>query len=177
MLTDEVRKRLSAKGLYFLLAILLVGCYPAKHPRSRHGDVISDSISFRSYIQSPVGKTERKTGKFYFPLLQVYDEQGRLVYIDHDASANAELLNDLPKILGSSKPLDGALPLSDALASFPQFESRIKGNLSKHRRTVIAIFLEDCHACSVQEEALKETQEPLLDKGVDILILRVTKNT
>jgi len=44
-----------------------------------------------------------------------------------------------------------------------------------YRPSVLSVVLEDCHACTVQEDALGSAEHRLLGHGINLLVIRVTR--
>jgi hypothetical protein len=172
MLFHERRSRSFVwNAVVVLVTLSLHGC------RSTTGDgiVISSYPQLKSYVHFAVGSNGHKEANLYFPLLQVYDPAGRLVYVGHDARENAKLLDQLPGNLDSLKPIPETTLLPDVMKEMPEFAARKDEVLRVKQVTVLSVFLEDCHACSIQEEALDSTEKQLVRRGVNLLIIRVAK--
>jgi hypothetical protein len=116
-----------------------------------------------------------KDTHLYFPLLQIYDSKGRLVYVGHIAKENASVLEQTPANIDSLQHVPEAVSLGDVIKELPDFESRRDDLLKSNKATVLSVFLEDCHACSIQEHTLDATQNQLLHRGVNLLVIHVAK--
>ena len=112
-----------------------------------------------------------------FPALEVFDRAGQLVYLSHDAGKNAVLLKSLPGALDRLAALPNQPALAHVIGNLPGLAEENKGALLDSRRpTVVAFTLEDCHACSLQEEALgPETVKNLTAHGLNALVIRVMR--
>jgi hypothetical protein len=56
----------------------------------RNRDIeLSSDARFGTYIHFAVAANGGMTHGFFFPLLQIYDASGRLLYVGHDARANS----------------------------------------------------------------------------------------
>jgi hypothetical protein len=131
----------------------------------------------RGYVHSLVEINNRPSTNVYFPLLQVYNSSGKLVYIGHNAEANAQFLQELPDDIAGLQPDPSAATLQKVMQQFPEFALKSDAVLQTGKPTVVTVFLEDCHACSVQEQALDNSQQRLHDRGINLLIIHVAKPT
>jgi hypothetical protein len=146
------------------------------HPSSQATAlVLSSQLSLKSYVHSAIGANDHKSLSVYFPLLEIYDPYGKLVYVGHNAKDNSRILKLLPENMSEFVPLPNTLPLQEVMEQFPDFQIKSAALLETRNPTIITVFLEDCHACSVQEEALDSTQQQLHDRGVNLLIVKVAK--
>jgi hypothetical protein len=153
------------------------GCRSNSSGRVGNGFVLSSDLSFQSYIRFAVGANGHKGAQLFFPLLEVYDPTGHLIYVGHDSKSNAALLKNLPQDLQSLQPIPGASQLPDVMKQLPDFESKAQDVLSSNRVTVLSVFLENCHACTVQEATLDDTQSRLRDLGINLLTIRVARTS
>lgn len=152
--------------------LFLAGC----REKSADGALLfSTNLEFRSYVHSVVVANGNTDTKFYFPLLQVYDVNGRLVYVGHDAQTNSGMMAQLPDNMADLRPIPNTASLFDVMSHMPDFTEKKNDLIRRRRTTVLSVFLEDCHACSLQEKALDERQQHLLNHGVNVLIIKVTK--
>ncbi len=161
--------------LFLVGVIVLSGCHASGPPGRGSGLVISEDISLKSYVHLAIGKNGSKESKFFFPVLQVYNSKGQLVYANHDAAANATTLGRLPGGAASLPLIPDTALLSAVTKELASDTAREDKLLQTGRSTVVSVFLEDCHACSVQEEALDNTQTRLRDEGMNLLIVHVAK--
>jgi CBS domain containing-hemolysin-like protein len=84
-------------------------------------------------------------------------------------------LDHFPSDVRILNPVPGSLPLSDVMKQMRELNTQMSDVIRSNRPTVLAISLEDCHACSMQEEALDNTQKQLVVRGVNFLIVKVRK--
>lgn len=61
------------------------------------------------------------------------------------------------------------------MASTPGFREHEAEVTGTHAITILSVFLQDCHACTVQESALGESQRRLLKQGVNLLVIHVQR--
>jgi len=88
---------------------------------------------------------------------------------------NAKILRNLPANLQSLRPYNGVPQLSDAVEAVPGFRERKREILAGERFTVLSVFLENCHACTTQEDAIDDVQQRLQAEGVNLLVIRVSQ--
>jgi len=161
-----------------LAVALLTGCLGCQSRRTvddTKGLLISATLPLSSYAASSPRQSTTKGARLYFPQLEIYDESGNLVYSSHESVENARVLKELPSNIQSFRPQPEAVQLAESLESISAFRGR-KGEILGHRRIcVLATFLEECHACAVQEDALSDVQGQLLDKGINLLIVRLSR--
>jgi hypothetical protein len=158
-----------------LLPLSLSGCHQSHSLGTADSFELSSSVPLKSYVKFAVGMNGHKDTHLYFPLLQIYDSEGRLVYVGHVAKENALVLEQTPDNISSLQHVPEAAPLGDVIKELPEFESRRGELVNSNRATVLSVFLEDCHACSIQEQTLDTTQKQLLRRGVNLLIIHVAR--
>lgn len=86
----------SGFAMFSCLAVILVsfiGC----SSQNKDGEFISTHLSICSYAEArhhadPTGKESR----FYFPILEVYNQGGALLYVRHESTTNAQVLKKFP---------------------------------------------------------------------------------
>jgi len=159
----------------FLCCLMPAGCHAPNSAKAQKGLLITSHVDLKSYVHSTVGANGHRETKIYFPLLQIYDALGNLVYVGHDSRQNSKALEGLADGTDKMTPVSGASSLTQAISDTPAFSSEGSAIAHTNRPTIISVFLEDCHACSVQEEALDKTQEHLQEQGINLLIVRVSK--
>jgi hypothetical protein len=111
-----------------------------------------------------------------FPELRLYKTQGQLVYVKHDAAKNREALESLPGSLDQFTVKPGSGSFTQLVNAVPQLRDRFKQADPLAKPSVVSILLEECHACSVQEESEKRNQDRLLQEGYNVVILRFTRS-
>jgi uncharacterized protein YbcI len=84
-------------------------------------------------------------------------------------------LRELPDGIRSLRPKLEPARLTEIMDKMPAFRAREKEILGQHRVSVLSVFLEDCHACSIQEDALSAAEHQLLDHGINLLVIRVSR--
>jgi hypothetical protein len=168
-------KRLSVQLFALTLACGSAGCNYLHHSSKDSALVLSTQLTLKSYVHSAIGANDHKSMSVYFPLLEVYDPSGKLVYVGHNAQDNSRILSLLPENMSDLVPVPDTLPLQEVIKQFPDFQINSAELLRTRMPTIITVFLEDCHACSVQEQALDNTQQHLHDRGINLLVVKVAK--
>ena len=157
-----------------LAAVLLLAsfvCACRRDGGGREGISISTSLPLASYVKAGAGKG----AKFFFPQLEIYDESGDLLYSSHESIENARVLKELPGGIQSLRSKPDAPRLAEVMDAVPAFRARKEEILGQHRVSVLSVFLENCHACTVQEDALGGSEHRLLNHGINLLVLRVSR--
>lgn len=156
----------------FAGALLVFCCVTCACHRSarRHAVTLSLTVPVISYLQAG-SDAERFRD---FPVLEIFDRAGEPIYLGHDAIKNADLLRSLPRSLDGLKALPGHQTLSSFLDTIPGVTKKDRNAfLENPRLTVLTVSLADCHACSVQEQAIgPELENRLSAKGVNLLMIR-----
>jgi hypothetical protein len=152
-----------------VLSLIFFGC------TRRQFVFVSTAMPMASYAKIPVNGSSGKIVPFFFPQLNIYDASGNLIYSGNEALDNAQILRELPEGISALKPEPGAPSLVQLLNAVPDFRAREKEILAPHRITVFSISLDGCHACMVQEDAVSDTKDRLLDKGVNLLVIHVSR--
>jgi hypothetical protein len=65
--------------------------------------------------------------------------------------------------------------LAEVMEGVPALRARKEEILGKRKVSILSVFLENCHACTVQEDALGDAEHRLLDHGINLLVLRVSR--
>jgi len=162
-----------SRHLLQLAALFVVAAYGC---RSGQGFFLSVEMPVSQFVQTQ--NADPSAGRIYdFPTLQAYNGSGQLIYFSHDAEANAALLRSLPESLEHLSVIPNGPELQVSLRHLPVVNDQARRTLSRSGRPVVVAYtLEDCHACSVQEEALKPTAGQMIAKrGVDVLSVRILR--
>ena len=156
----------------FVCGVMLCGA-SCGHPAAA-GRFITANISLASYASIRMTRAIPKSTKFTFPVLEVYNELGALVFQGSESSLeNARILRELPaSIRGLLAPSD-APRLVRVLEAIPAFQAREQEILRGGRPVVLSIELENCEACAIQEDALNNAAPRLLRQSMDVLVLKV----
>jgi hypothetical protein len=161
-----------------LTAILLLGPFGCglKHGGAdANGVLISTSLPLPLYVQAGSHGSAGKGPQIFFPQFEIYDESGDLTYSSHESIENARILKELPGGIQSLKPNLEAPHLAEIMDAIPDFRARKVKILAQRRVSILSVFLENCHACTVQEDALGDAEHRLLDNGINLLVLRVSR--
>jgi hypothetical protein len=144
------------------------------HPEAA-GKFISANIPLALYAATRVSRRVPKPTKFTFPILEIYNELGALVYQGSESSLeNARILRELPaSIRGLLAPSD-APRLISVLEAVPEFQAREQEILRDRRPVLLSIELQNCEACVIQADALNDAAPRLLRQSMDVLVLKVS---
>lgn len=156
-----------------LLAFWVSGC--KRGVGDAEGILVSTRIPLASYVHTAFRANTGKEAQLYFPQLAIYDESGALLYSSHDVNENARILKELPDGIRALQPKPGTAGLAETIKEMPDFQARKTEILGSRKVSVLSTFLEDCHACSFQEEALDGAKDQLLNHGINLLVVHLTK--
>jgi len=132
-------------------------------------------LPLRTFAQSWNGSHGGKGVMIYFPMLELFNESGDLIFAGHDPGQNSKILKGLPGTLHALKPIGGGDSLVRVMQKFPQIPNR-DALLSDRRPTVLSVFLQDCHACSLQESALDQgTEGEIRKNGMNLVVINVER--
>jgi hypothetical protein len=56
----------------------------------------------------------------------------------------------------------------------PDFQAREQEILGRGKPVVLSVLLENCHACTVQENAFDDVQQRLLQQSIVLLVIHVS---
>ncbi len=152
----------------------LTACQRGEHKTA--GIRISATMPWYSYVQAKLVEKVDKTGKptFTFPVLLVYNKAGVLVYEGHDTAGNTDAL---AKLSSGELPfhVEAGAQLTTLIDKIPEFQSRKSRLIEPHNMSAVSIFLESCHACSMQEETITTMEQRLLAERVNLLMVHVLR--
>lgn len=163
----------AAVALALVLLLVMCGCGSRHTLGEREGVFVSTSLPLASYVKAGSRAGTDEGGKFFFPQLKIYNDSGFLIYSSHEAIENAQILKDLPNRLQNLQPRQEAVHLAEALEAVPEFRARKGEIVGHHRVSVLSVFLENCQACTTQEDALNDVEHRLLGSGINLLVIRV----
>jgi hypothetical protein len=153
--------------LSMMLAVCLGGCRSG-------GTLISTNLSLSSYADARQRVSPGQPSMLYFPVLEIYNDSGVLVYRSHESMDNAKILKDFPNSVRNLSPQQDAPRLSRILEEIPDFKPREQEIVGKRQLVILSVALETCEACSVQESALEDLKHRLLkEQSVAILEINV----
>ena len=139
------------------------------------GILISAKFPLYSYVHARLDEHSGKGERLNFPQLAIYDRSGALLYSSYDVSENTQLLADLPDKISYLQSKPGAARLAAAVEEIPDFKTRKTDILNSRKNTVVSTFLQECDACSFQEEALQNAEPQLLKNGINVLVIHLLK--
>lgn len=150
---------------------LMAGCRKATHDR---GINITYIRPFRSYVTSKVAENAKLNGRFYFPTLEIYNSGGHLIYCGRSAPENENLLRKPLETMVRNDSIPNTADLITVVSelSGPTTAKRIA---DRHVLTYIAVDLENCHACSIQEHTIEESKDDILKTGSNLLTVSLVK--
>jgi len=152
-------------------SLWIFGC---KQSEGNRGVLISAKFPLYSYVHARLN--EHSGEHLNFPLLAIYDRSGALIYSGYDVSENMQLLADLPGKISNLQSKPGAANLAVAVEEIPDFKTRKTEILNSRKNTVVSTFLQECDACSFQEEALQSAEPQLLRSGINVLVIHLLKS-
>ncbi|HEY1938731.1 MAG TPA: hypothetical protein VGJ33_12410 [Candidatus Angelobacter sp.] len=174
---SKVKYRQHAVRYIFIILLLpslwILGCKQSEG--NRDGILISANFPLRSYVHARLDEHSDKREHLNFPLLAVYGASGDLMYSGYDVGENAQLLADLPDKISNLQSKPGAASLAAAIEEIPDFKTRKTEILNSRKNTVVSTFLQECDACSIQEEALHNAEPQLLKNGINVLVIHLLK--
>jgi hypothetical protein len=156
-----------------LLLTYLAACGSKPKGGAGKGALMSANLSISSYAEARRRGNAKATSEFFFPMLEIYNGSGALVYRGHESIENARVLRELPSGIDSLLPQQDAPRLSDILEAVPDFKTKEQEILRRRSPVVLSIVLENCKACTVQEDELDQAQQRLLEHSVDVLVVKI----
>jgi len=155
--------------------LVLLVASTACGPEPTRGELISTSLSIASYARSVVshGAVGAAT-TFSFPVLEIYNGAGTLVYRGQESLENARILREMPSSMRGLPPQDNAPKLAGILDAIPEFKASRQKILGRGSPVVLSIGLEGCHACAIQEDALDDVRGRMLRSSIDVLEIEVS---
>ena len=138
--------------------------------------VLSAHLTLANYaeVREKAANTARTT--FSFPLLEIYNSSGFLVYRGEDSATNSGILREFPAQAKNLKPQATSQSLRSILQEIPEFKPEMRRILSSGKFVILSVDLQDCQACTLQENALDDQRKSLLrDYGATILELHVER--
>jgi hypothetical protein len=154
-----------------LILVFLNGC----RSNGNHGELISTSLSMSAYAEARErANLGGQASMYYFPTLEIFNDVGVLVYRSHESIANAQILKEFPRSVRSFPPQEDAPRLAKILEQIPDFKPREQEIVGK-KLVILSVALENCGGCAVQEQALGDLKEHLLQESVAILEIEVAQ--
>lgn len=165
-----VRSR--SQGLFGLcLVIFLSSCTSSDHATKP----ISTNLSISTYSLARERAGGDKNSAYYFPLLEIYNDAGVLVYSSHDSSKNSFIIKRFPTGLESLQPQEQVPRLKNVLAEIPAFRDKALDTAGRKKWTIISTELDGCEGCAIQAQILQESLPQLThQQSVEIFEIHVS---
>src|SRR5882672_257066 len=112
--------------------------------------LLSADLSITSYVQAHGHATVGKESDFYFPMLEIYNENGYLIYRSHEAMQNAAILRGMPASIRNLRPEQQSPRLAGILEAVPEFSAHKQRVLNRHQLVVLSVEMEYCGECRIQ---------------------------
>jgi hypothetical protein len=155
-----------------LAVIFLTGCTGGQQGRNEVMSTTMDISSYAAIRQRLSGSNE---STFNFPELEIYNQARALVYRSHESTANAEILKDFPNRVLSLRSQEHAPNLREVIESVPDFKIRQRQVLDGTNLVILSITLEGCQSCRIQESALGDFKQKILQQpSVRVLEIHVS---
>jgi hypothetical protein len=150
---------------------LLAGCRKATHDQ---GVNVAYTLPLKSYIALKLAENAKLDGHFYFPTLEIYNSAGHLIYCGRSAPENGNLLRKPPETVDRSASIPNT---ADLIAVVSELSNSMTAKRIADRRvlTYIAVDLENCHACSVQEHTLEQSKDRILEGGSNLITVSLLR--
>lgn len=152
--------------LLFANLSLTVGC------SSHTGGYFSETkLPIFSYIRTSLASNGRSGKLNTFPIVQVYDSNGRLVYRDGDAENIVGTIDRLSagSFVGTAIP--NSISLAEVIRQLPA--TRIYKAPGHEKLTIIVVSLEGCQGCTVVDGALSQKQNGILAQGDRLIVVHI----
>jgi hypothetical protein len=154
----------------------ITGCN--KHTRiSAHPIYAQTRIPFNEFIKTPLAieASREMDGLFPFPEEVIFNGSGKMVFLGDSSRSNTIALHDILQLVKEHKK-QYPLTLSGALENIPGLSSYVSLLSAQHNLTELSIFLDNCYGCSIQQTYLAKDQRYLLEHGVNMLVVHVSRN-
>ena len=163
----------SIQGCAVFLFTLLSACHAAKEG----GVSLTLSYPLLAFMQSQSGGSGMNGIIADFPAMEIFNRDGRLIYLSHNVGENIAMLRSLPSALNHLNMLPGQPDLAHLLGTLPGLTDDNRGAiLASRRATVVSFDLEACESCEQQEQALSPVSSKLLiSEGMNLIVIRVTR--
>lgn len=153
------------------LAMLLSSCTASNHSARP----ISTNLSISTYSLARERAGGDKSGGYYFPLLEIYNGAGLLLYSSHDSANNSIIIKRFPENLDALHPQEQAPRLKNVLAEIPAFRDKALDTTGRKKWTIISTELDGCKGCTIQMQALQDSLPRLThQQSVEIFEIHVS---
>jgi hypothetical protein len=173
MRRDADHRRLIGPGTLshaLLLAFLVVGCTAS----NRSDAPISTNLSISTYSLARERAGGARGSGYFFPLLEVYNDAGILIYSSHNSTNNGDMIRHFPQGLEGQEPQQKAPRLKNVLYEIPAFRESALA-LGRKKWTIISIELDGCEGCAIQGKVLQDAVPRLIhQQSVEIFEVHVS---
>jgi len=154
-----------------LLMIMLNGC----EAQRKDSELFSTNMDMSSYAQARQHSSGNQESTFSFPVLEIYNKSGTLVYRSGESASNAQVLKDFPNNFQGFEAQEHAARLAEIVEAIPDFEVRKRKILDQRQLVILSVTLDGCKGCSIQEEALDDFKQRILQQlAIAILEIHVS---
>lgn len=162
--------------------IVLAGCFlislvtACTRSQGRAGIYMRYSVPFSVFRTSQLASHVRagSADRFEFPLLEYYNRTGRRVYAGHEARANLLALQYIRK-LEDTPPLTASPSLGETMAEVDKAAPGVPFSVPAGEGAILAMDLDRCQACSLQDDYLSSIKAQLLRDGISIVIVDIVR--
>jgi hypothetical protein len=155
-----------------LLCAIVLSCGPSVG-RSQEGSYVTADVTLPAYIKAKRHASGESI--FSFPALEIYDASGHRVYQGKQSAVNAGVLRNIQSSMKGLSSQPGNVSLSELVNAIPQLQLQKSKLLYRGQPVVVSVVMENCHACLVQEAALQDVKNRLLDQSVTLLAISVSQ--
>ncbi|HWZ44723.1 MAG TPA: hypothetical protein VNW97_14705 [Candidatus Saccharimonadales bacterium] len=168
------QQRVKSALTMLLCAILTLVSFNGCRPSKKDAGLIATSLSMSSYVQARqrTYSSGPSSTSYYFPMLEIYNDTGVLVYRGNESMANAQILKKFPGSVQNLPPREDASRLTKILQEIPDFKVREREIVGQKKPVILSIALESCEGCAIQERALEDLRERLLQQS-SVVILEI----
>jgi hypothetical protein len=165
----SILKRPSLPVLSAVLLVAFGGC--GGKTKSHY---VLAKMSVASYINARISSTAGVETTLKFPLLEIFNAEGRLIYDSQEKVPDKLLLEKVLASVPQRQPLASSPRLMDILNAVPEFRRHEEDILQRHHPVVLSVDLEGCGACRVQARWVDESRDQLLRQSIDVLEIHVS---
>jgi hypothetical protein len=163
---------MTSNGLSRITRLLLgtsipfLGC--SGHSR---GEFAEAKLPMFSYVQSSLASNGRSGKNDTFPLIEVYDAGGGLVYRDRNAETTLDTIERLSNGSFRGTPITDSVPLAEVIGQLPL--TRAYKAPGGEKLTIVEVSLDGCQGCTVVDGALTQNRDRILDRGASLIVVHV----
>jgi hypothetical protein len=153
------------------LAMVLSSCTSVNHTARP----ISTNLSISTYSLARERAGGAKNSGYYFPLLEIYNDAGILLYSSHDSANNSTVIKRFPESFEALQPQQHAPGLKNVLAEIPAFREKALDTTNRRKWTIISTELDGCKGCTIQAQVLQDSLPRLThQQSVEIFEIHVS---